>query len=273
MTAAATDRAFPFLSEEFDGDAPPSLADGVAMLLQQDRQIILVMGKRDGRMGGFLADLTHSITKRDSLLRIKSPLTPEEFHRALAGQLGLPPSAETPVQPAARVGQRLRHPAPTGRYVLLCEGADRYAAETLEVVRQISNYPVSIVLAGSHALKWRLRRASLAPLRQRITHQLALTLGDTPRRPFRTAAFIAALSAAAITLYFTLGQQRTADLAPPRPISSRVPGSVTATQVAPLAPATPETADRSGGSRDTPLALVLEQRLAAPPAGPNTHQP
>ena len=221
MSAVATTEQPLFLSSHaYEQDLPPSIADGVAGLLALDRQIIIVTGKTDGRMAGFLADLTHGISRRGSLLRIKSPLKVDEFHAALAGQLRLPPQSEAPAQLAARVGQRLQQPAPKGRYVLLCEAADQYDASTLEAIRQISNYPVSIVLVGAHILSRRLRRASLAPLRQRVTHQLALN-----RRglfsPLAGAALLATLVVAAAATHFLTSGQRIEDIAPPRPISVR----------------------------------------------------
>ena len=175
MSVATTTERSVFLSTHvFDQDIPPTIADGIAELLKMDRQIITVTGKIDGRMSGFLADLTHCISRGGSLLRIKSALDPVEMHAALATQLHLPTANEGAVQIASRIGHRLQQPAPRGRFVLLCEAADQYPLPTLEAIRQISNYPVSIVLVGSHALTRRLRRASLKPLRQRITHQLSL---------------------------------------------------------------------------------------------------
>ena len=175
MSAATTTEQPVFLSTHvFDQDIPPTIADGIAALLKMDRQIITVTGKVDGRMSGFLADLTHCISRGGSLLRVKTALSPEELHAALATQLHLPTSSETAVQLAARVGHRLQQLAPRGRFVLLCEAANQYSFPTLEAIRQISNYPVSIVLVGGPALNRRLRRGSLKPLRQRITHQLSL---------------------------------------------------------------------------------------------------
>jgi hypothetical protein len=259
MSAAATSEHGLLLSTHaFEQDIPPSIADGVAGLLRVDRQIIVVTGKLDGRMGGFLADLTHSISKRGSLLRIKSALTADEFHAALAGQLHLPPRNETPVELAARIGRRLQQAAPKGRFALLCEGADQYELATLEAIRQLSNYPVSIVLVGGHSLTRRLRRRSLAPLRQRITHQLALN-----RRSLFTTLFwigLIVLVAGGALTYLLSPTQHTEDVAPPRPISVKAappalaPAPVVVTPPAPELPASaPE------------LQLVLEQELSVRP--------
>lgn len=257
MSAATTEQPVFLSTHVFEQDIPPTIADGIAALLEMDRQIIIVTGKIDGRMAGFLADLTHCISRRGSLLRIKSPLAPEELHTALAGQLHLPPATETPIQLASRIGHRLQQPAPRGRYVLLCEAADQYALPALEAIRQISNYPVSIVLVGGHGLSRRLRRASLRPLRQRVTHQLSLN-----RFSMLTARFWLALlglvAGGALLLYLqgTPSQEAAPmeDAAPSRPISLK---AVTAPQAV-SAPAMPE-------------AGVAEEQPAPPPAEPELH--
>ncbi|MEO1766490.1 hypothetical protein [Thiobacter aerophilum] len=183
MSATTVDPAQPLSTHAYQRDIPPSVADGVVALLGEGRQIIVVTGKTDGRMSGFLADLCHGISRRGTLLRIKAPLPPEAFHAALAAQLKLPASAVRLPLPA-RVGRRLSEPAPRGRFVLLCEGADRYEDATLEAIRQLSNYPLSIVLTGSHRLLRRLADRRLAPLRQRITHRLALNRSGPRVNPF-----------------------------------------------------------------------------------------
>lgn len=258
MSAAATSqRPLLLSSHAFEQTIPPSIADGVAGLLAADRQIIIVTGKPDGRMGGFLADLSHSIARQDSLLRIRSPLGADEFHIALAGQLHLPTGSDTPGQIAARVGQRLLQPAPKGRFVLLCEGADHYELPTLEAVRQIGNYPVSIVLVGGHALKRRLRQRLLAPLRQRITHQLALN-----RRPPAWLWLVPALLLSSVLgLDYgwlpRLGQEET----PPRPISGPPAAAAPAPATAgPAATEQPQAASEGGD-----LRLLLARELSHPP--------
>lgn len=243
MSAAADSAQSPFLSTHaFEPDIPPSIADGVANLLAQERQIIVVTGRIDGRMGGFLADLSHGIARQGSLLRIKAPLSADEFHTALAAQLKLPTLEGTPGELAAQVGRRLDAPAPKGRYILLCEGTERYETATLEAIRQISNHPVSIALVGGHSLLQRLHRRSLAPLRQRVTHRLALN------RRLPSAAFwlaLVVLLGAGAALMFPLLAERPADEAGvARPISVR--------------PAAPPA--------QPGLQLLLERELAHPPA-------
>lgn len=256
MSAATTEQPVFLSTHVFEQDIPPTIADGIAALLEMDRQIIIVTGKIDGRMAGFLADLTHCISRRGSLLRIKSPLGPEELHTALAGQLHLPPATETPIQLASRIGHRLQQPAPRGRYVLLCEAADQYALPTLEAIRQISNYPVSIVLVGGHALRRRLRRASLRPLRQRVTHQLTLNrFGILSARLW--LALLGLLAGAALMLFLRGMPSESVpmeDVAPSRPISLK---AVAAPQAV-SAPVMPEPA-------------VAEEQPVPPPAEPELH--
>lgn len=265
MSAAATGAPSPFLSTHaFEQDIPPSVADGVANLLAQDRQIVIVTGKIDGRMGGFLADLSHGIARRGSLLRIKSPLNADEFHAALAGQLNLPAAGDTPGQLAARVGQRLQQPAPKGRYVLLCEGADQYALPTLEAIRQLSNHPVSLVLVGSHALSRRLRGRSLAPLRQRVTHQLALS-----RRlptPSFWLALIVLLGGGSGLMSALLPHRPAEDATVPRPISLKPAHPKAA--VSARAPSVPGPVGTNVASQNPDLQLLLERELSHQPAPP-----
>jgi hypothetical protein len=248
--SATTAQPIQLSTHVFEQDIPPTIADGIAALLSQDRQIIIVTGKIDGRMSGFLADLTHCITRRNSLLRIKSSLAADELHAALSAQLHLPSVNDNVVQLAARLGQRLQQPAPRGRFVLLCEAADQYPLPTLEAIRQISNYPVSIVLVGSFALTRRLRRSSLRPLRQRITHQLSLNrFGAGPWLWLLLALAVAALG----LLWYLPGLPQQAvvveDVAPPRPIVQK-----------PLAEPAPPVA---------PAADVVEPEPVAEPAPPD----
>lgn len=276
MSAVTTTEQPVFLSTHvFEQDIPPTIADGIAALLGVDRQIIIVTGKIDGRMAGFLADLTHCISRRGSLLRIKSPLGPDELHTALAGQLHLPPATETPIQLASRIGHCLRQP-PRGRYVLLCEAADQYALPTLEAIRQISNYPVSIVLVGGHGLSRRLRRSSLRPLRQRVTHQLSLNRFGMLTGRF-WLALLGLLAGGALLLYLqgTPPQEIAPieDAAPPRPISLK---TVPETQIVPAIPehAVPATTVPATTVAEEPpappaepeLRLTLDRALSVPPS-------
>jgi hypothetical protein len=255
MSAAADGAGSPFLSTHaFEPDIPPSIADGVAHLLAQDRQIIVVTGRVDGRMAGFLADLSHGIARQGSLLRIKAPLRADEFHAALAAQLKLPTAGRTAGELAAQVGQRLQQAAPKGRYILLCEAADRYEPATLEAIRQISNHPVSIVLVGGHALTQRLQRRGLAPLRQRVTHRLALNR-RLPSSSFWLALVVLLGGGAALILQL-LPERRPDEAGAPRPISVRL-AAPPPVQPLPAAVLPAEQAD---------LQLLLERDLAHAPA-------
>ncbi len=259
-----------FLSTHaYEQDIPPSIADGVAALLAQDRQIIVVTGKMDGRMSGFLADLSHGVSKRGTLLRIKAPLPPDEFFAALAAQLALPHAQGERVPVAARVGQRLSQAAPKGRFVLLCEGADRYEDATLEAVRQISNYPVSIVLAGRPALLRRLRRRRLAPLKSRVTHRLALNRHGLLANPFWLTVALLLAGGGALLHWLLTAQPPTEDVLPPRPISVAAPPPLPdrAPVAAPTPVAAPVAATQAGAG-EAELNLVFEQDLARAPRQP-----
>lgn len=247
MNLATTELKALLSTHAFEQDIPPSIADGLAALLAQDRQIVVVTGKWDGRMSGFLADLCHGISKRSTLLRIKSPLDPEAFYASLAAQLHLPAKGALPV--AARVGQRLLLPAPKGRFVLLCEAADAYEEATLEAIRQISNYPVGIVLAGTPRLLRRLAARPLAALRQRVTHQLALSRRGFSANPFWPTVTLLVLGGGGLIYYWLRGEPVTVPPAesPPAPIVHRAPAP-------PPAPAVEQ------GEDDT-LALRLEREL------------
>ena len=142
------------------------------MMLRVERQVVVLATGRDtGRMGGFLADLTHAVSQHDSVLRIKAALDTQELFAALAGQLNLPTHDLSPMQLAAKVGERLREAAPRGGFVLLCEGAHLFPGALLENIRQLSNYPINIVLCGHRPL---LRRLARSALNQRVNYRLEL---------------------------------------------------------------------------------------------------
>lgn len=248
MSATTLDPAAYLSTHAYEQDIPPSIADGVAGLLAQDQRIVVVTGRTDGRMSGFLADLSHGISKRCTLLRIKAPLAPEEFFAALAAQLGLSLDGRLPA--AARVGQRLMQPAPKGQFVLLCEGADQYGDATLEAIRQISNYPVSIVLAGSHRLHRRLGARRLAPLKARVTHTLALNRRWLAKLFWPTVLLLVGLGGA-LVYWAAPSAPPSEDRVPPRPIAARP---------APPAPPAPAAAATAGD-----VALRLERELASTP--------
>lgn len=155
--------------------AEPNLAEQVAMMLHAERQaMILIIGRDTGRIAGFLADLTHAVSHGDSVLRIKAALDAPEFFALLAGQLGLSAPSLSPVQLAAKVGERLKARAPSGHFVLLCEGAQQFSDSLLETIRQLSNYPINIVLCGRPLLLRRLARPALSGLKQRLNYRLDL---------------------------------------------------------------------------------------------------
>lgn len=173
MSTIAATSAIPWLPttgtlEEMD----ISLAEQVAMMLGAERQVVVLATGRDaGRMSGFLAELTHAVSRRDSVLRIKAALNAQELFIALAGQLNVQTGDLSPMQLAAAVGERMSQAAPRGGYVLLCEGAHLFSQELLESIRQLSNYPINIVLCGHRPLLRRLRRSAL---NQRINYRLEL---------------------------------------------------------------------------------------------------
>jgi len=173
MSSIAATSAIPWLPttstlEEMD----ISLAEQVAMMLGVERQVVVLATGRDaGRMSGFLAELTHAVSRRDSVLRIKAALNAQELFVALAGQVNVQTKDLSPMQLAAAVGERLSQTAPRGGFVLLCEGAHLFSRELLESIRQLSNYPINIVLCGHRPL---LRRLARSAMNQRINYRLEL---------------------------------------------------------------------------------------------------
>lgn len=155
--------------------AEVSLAEQVGMMLHQERQVLVIATGRDpGRLSGFLADLTHVLSHGESVLRIKAAIDATELYPLLAGQLGVPAHLAVGTAAAVQVGERLDAPARNGNYVLLCEGAHLYSDALLETIRQLSNYPINIVLCGRSLLLRRLHRGRLRGLRQRINYRLSL---------------------------------------------------------------------------------------------------
>ncbi|MEK6662388.1 MAG: hypothetical protein AABY73_00850 [Pseudomonadota bacterium] len=171
-----------------------SLAEQVAMMLRAERQVVVLATGRDmGRMGGFLADLTHAVSQHDSVLRIKAALDTQELFVALAGQLNVPAHDLSPMQLASKVGERLSEAAPRGGFVLLCEGAHLFSSALLESIRQLSNYPINIVLCGHRPL---LRRLARSTLNQRVNYRLELDTSPlaTPLKWFVVLAVFAGLA-------------------------------------------------------------------------------
>lgn len=189
MSRAAVTSVIPWLPTTNTLEASErSLAEQLAMMLQAERQVVvLVTGRDSGRMAGFLADLTHAVAQQDSVLRIKAALDSQELFVALAGQLHLPVSDLSPMRLAAKVGDRLRETAPRGGFVLVCEGAHLFSKSLLESIRQLSNYPINIVLCGHRPL---LRKLARSALNQRVNYRLEI---DTARftTPFKWLVVLA----------------------------------------------------------------------------------
>jgi len=168
--------AIPWLptTSELEGEET-SLAEQVASMLHLERQVmILITGNDSGRMSGFMAELTHAVSHGDTVLRIKAAIAVDELFVLLAGQMHLPTQGMNQMQTATYVGERLREDAPQGNYVLLCEAAHQYTSVLLENIRQLSNYPINIVLSGRPKLLRRLWRPSLFALKQRLNYRLNL---------------------------------------------------------------------------------------------------
>ena len=168
--------AIPWLPTTRAQEIPePSFAEQIAMMLRAERQVvILITGRDNGRMAGFLAGLTHAISHDNAVLRIKAALDAPEFFALLAGQLRLPAQNFSPAQLAAKVGTILKEGAASGHFVLLCEGAHQFSDALLETIRQLSNYPINIVLCGRPRLLRRLARPALGALKQRLNYRLDL---------------------------------------------------------------------------------------------------
>lgn len=195
MSIAAATSVIPWLpTTSALKESEVSLAEQIAMMLRVERQVVVLATGRDtGRMGGFLADLTHAVSQHDSVLRIKAALDSQELFVALAGQLHLPSHDLSPMQLAAKVGERLREAAPRGGFVLLCEGAHLFSSALLESIRQLSNYPINIVLCGHRPL---LRRLARSALNQRVNYRLELDTSPlaTPLKWFVVLAVFAGLA-------------------------------------------------------------------------------
>lgn len=152
-----------------------SIAEQVAAMLHAERQVmILITGSDNGRVSGFLAELTHAVSDTDTVLRIKAAIDAEELFVLLSGQLNVQSIGLNLMQLAIKVGERLRESAPSGNFVLLCEAAHDYSNDLLESIRQLSNYPINIVLCGRPKLYRRMWRPALSALRQRMNYRLDL---------------------------------------------------------------------------------------------------
>lgn len=247
-------------------EAEISLAEQIAMMLRVERQVVVLATGRDtGRMGGFLADLTHAVSRHDSVLRIKAALDSQELFVALAGQLNLPPHDLSPMQLAAKVGERLREPAPRGGFVLLCEGAHLFSAALLESIRQLSNYPINIVLCGHRPL---LRQLARSALNQRVNYRLELDTA-TFSTPFKWFVVLAVFAGIAYAGTSWLARQPTRTQESVHRISNTLepaPQLQPSLALIPALPALPAS-NHAEPEADQPVILVFDPALTQrPPA-------
>lgn len=226
--------AIPWLptTSEFSGEEA-SLAEQVASMLHMERQVMILITCGDsGRTSGFMAELTHAVSHGDTVLRIKAAIAAEELFVLLAGQMHLPTQGLNQMQLATYVGERLREDAPQGNYVLLCEGAHQYTSALLENIRQLSNYPINIVISGRPKLLRMLWRPSLYALKQRLNYRL-----DLNEWQFTNAfKWLLALSVIAGAAYFVWHQQTDTSIAQtetPTPVAPPATPAPNLTVVAP----------------------------------------
>lgn len=248
----------------------PSLAEQVAMMLHAERQVmILITGRDSGRISGFLAELTHAVSHADSVLRIKAAIDVQSLFILLAGQMNVPTSDLSAMQLATKVGDRLREKAPVGSFVLLCEGAHTYTNALLESIRQLSNYPINIVLCGRPKLLRRLWQPTLHALKQRLNYRLDLSPWEF------THAFKWLLGLVAVAALLIIAW-RWIPLPKFEPQSATVQHSAPSNTPSPIvlapkpsvgvpAPITPPLAPNAEGEQEAGLALVMEPELKQTP--------
>ncbi len=246
-----------------------SVAEQVAAMLHAERQVmILITGSDNGRVSGFLAELTHAVSDTDTVLRIKAAIDAEELFVLLSGQLHVQSMGLNLMQLAIKVGERLRESAPSGNFVLLCEAAHDYSNELLESIRQLSNYPINIVLCGRPKLYRRMWRPALSALRQRMNYRLDLNEWHfTSAFKWLTALLI--LGAAASFAWHWLSE-RAIDEPPPKSITDLRKNSVVSApptlesnpSVVDAAPAEPAAAP---SEQDQGLSLVMDPILRIKP--------
>lgn len=259
-------------------DEEASLAEQVASMLHMERQVMILVTCGDsGRMSGFMAELTHAVSHGDTVLRIKAAINVEELFVLLAGQMHLPTQGLNQMQLATYVGERLRENAPQGNYVLLCEGAHQYSGALLENIRQLSNYPINIVISGRPKLLRMLWRPSLFALKQRLNYRL-----DLNEWQFTTAfKWLLALAVIGGAAYFAWHWQTEADAAKPQmPVAPAAPPpapSLTVVAPDPIVvapkPAEPPPTDMTAPAPEAPapaeqsqgLTLIMEPALKQAP--------
>jgi hypothetical protein len=248
-----------------------SVAEQVAAMLHAERQVmILVTGSDNGRVSGFLAELTHAVSDSDTVLRIKAAIDAEELFVLLSGQLNVQSMGLNLMQLAIKVGDRLREKAPSGNFVLLCEAAHDYSNELLESIRQLSNYPINIVLCGRPKLYRRMWRPALSALRQRMNYRLDLNEWHFTGA-FKWLIALLALGAAAFFAWQWLSE-RVEEEPPPKIISDRPKSSVVpvppviAVSPPPVAP-DPVLAEPAAtpSEQDQGLSLVMDPVLRIKP--------
>lgn len=265
-------------TSEFSGEEA-SLAEQVASMLHLERQVMILITCGDsGRMSGFMAELTHAVSHGDTVLRIKAAIAAEELFALLAGQMHLPTQGLNQTQLATYVGERLREDAPQGSYVLLCEGAHQYTSALLENIRQLSNYPINIVISGRPKLLRMLWRPSLYALKQRLNYRL-----DLNEWQFTNAfKWLLALAVIAGAAYFVWRQQTDTSFAQtgtPTPVAQPATPAPNLTVVAPdpivvaPKPTAPLPADMNAPAPEAPppaeqgqsLSLIMEPVLKQTP--------
>jgi len=247
-------------------------------MLHMERQVMILVTCGDsGRMSGFMAELTHAVSHGDTVLRIKAAINVEELFVLLAGQMHLPTQGLNQMQLATYVGERLRENAPQGNYVLLCEGAHQYSGALLENIRQLSNYPINIVISGRPKLLRMLWRPSLFALKQRLNYRL-----DLNEWQFTTAfKWLLALAVIGGAAYFAWHWQTEADAAKPQmPVAPAAPPpapSLTVVAPDPIVvapkPAEPLPTDMTAPAPEAPapaeqsqgLTLIMEPALKQAP--------
>ncbi len=243
-----------------------SLAEQIAMMLRVERQIVVLATGRDtGRMGGFLADLTHAVSQYDSVLRIKVALDPQELFIALAGQLNLPTPDLSPMQLAFKVGERLCETAPRGGFVLLCESAHLFSAALLESIRQLSNYPINIVLCGHRPL---LRRLARSTLNQRVNYRLELDASPLAA-PFKWFVILAVFAGLAYAGSSWLAHQPAREQEIIHRISTTLdlsPQLQPSLALLPALPALINAAPEPGPEINQEVTLVFDPALKHPPS-------
>ena len=228
------------------------------MMLRAERQVvILITGRDSGRVSGFLADLTHALSHGDSVLRIKTGINVAELFVLLAGQLGLPTHNLSPMQVATKVGERLGEAAPSGHFVLVCENAQLFSENLLESVRQLSNYPINIVLCGRPLLLRRLARPTLSAFKQRLNYRLNLD------EPTFTGAFKWLLTLIVFGGLAYLGAHWLAETPPSKSDSVRPISNSTAalSQPSPAQPILTATSLAPAPSTDSEPSLILDKSL------------